>query len=109
MKDKKNEIVSTVSTQSLLQDACNIIDQAQASAYYAVNDTLIKRNWLLGMRIQHEVLNDKRAEYGKQIVKSLALSLVEKYGRGFSMRNLYNYVDFYQRSSNFFPITDRRI
>lgn len=104
MKDKKNEIVSTVSTQSLLQDACNIIDQAQASAYYAVNDTLIKRNWLLGMRIQHEVLNDKRAEYGKQIVKSLALSLVEKYGRGFSMRNLYNYVDFYQSHPNFFQL-----
>lgn len=104
MKDKKNEIVSTVSTQSLLQDACTIIDQAQASAYYAVNDTLIKRNWLLGMRIQHEVLNDKRAEYGKQIVKSLALSLVEKYGRGFSMRNLYNYVDFYQSHPNFFQL-----
>jgi hypothetical protein len=26
--------------------------------------TLVKRNWLLGLRIQHEVLKDKRAEYG---------------------------------------------
>lgn len=54
----------------LFQDACTIIEQAQESAYRQVNETLIKRNWLLGLRIQHEVLKDKRAEYGEQVVKN---------------------------------------
>ena len=69
---KNNEIVSTVPTQSLIQDACFIIDQAQVAAYHAVNETLIKRNWLLGMRINMDVLKTQRAEYGEQIVKTFA-------------------------------------
>ena len=44
-----------LSQEGLLMDSCVIIEQAKLSAYKAVNETLIKRNWLLGMRIQHEV------------------------------------------------------
>ena len=100
--EKNDLIVAQVAQQSLIQDACIIIDQAQATAYRQVNETLIKRNWLLGMRIQHEVLKEKRAEYGQQVVKNLAQSLLERYGRGFSMRNLYNFVDFYQSHPDIF-------
>ena len=100
--EKNNQIVSPSVSQSLIQDACTIIDQAQTTAYRQVNETLIKRNWLLGMRIQHEVLKEKRAEYGHQVVKNLAQSLLERYGRGFSMRNLYNFVDFYQSHPDIF-------
>ncbi len=90
-------IASQIVTQSLIQDACVIIDQAQAAAYYAVNETLIKRNWLLGMRIQHEVLKDKRAEYGEQVVLVLSKALTMRYGMGFTKTNLYNYIGFYQK------------
>ena len=45
-----------------INDACTIIDQAQAEAYRAVDITLIKRNWLLGMRINKDVLKEQRAE-----------------------------------------------
>ena len=38
-----------MSQNELFHDACVIIDQAQRLAYQAVNETLIKRNWLLGM------------------------------------------------------------
>ena len=100
--EKNNQIMSAVSTQSLIQDACTIIDQAQATAYRQVNEILIKRNWLLGMRIRHEVLKDKRAEYGEQVVKDLAKALTAKYGGGFTWRNLYNYVDFYATYNGFF-------
>jgi predicted nuclease of restriction endonuclease-like (RecB) superfamily len=86
----------------LFQDACQIIEQAQAVAYRQINETLIKRNWLLGMRIQHEVLKDKRAEYGEQVVKVLAKDLTTKYGEGFTWRNLYNYIDFYSTYNGLF-------
>lgn len=89
-------------TGELYQDACTIIEQARAMAYRAVNEVLIKRNWLLGMRIQREVLKDKRAEYGEQVVKNLAMELTNRYGKGFSMRNLYNFVAFFQQHPNIF-------
>lgn len=78
-------------TGELYQDACTIIEQAQAMAYRAVNEVLIKRNWLLGMRIQREVLKDKRAEYGEQVVKSLAKELTRRFGSGYSRNNLYRW------------------
>ena len=97
---KKKQLLTI--EKRLFNDACQIIEQAQAAAYRAVDVTLIKRNWLLGLRIQHEVLKEKRAEYGEKVVKNLADSLTKRYGRGFSMRNLYNFVSFYQNHPNIF-------
>ena len=56
MDDNNSIIVAEQRENMLYQDACQIIEQAQQSAYRQINETLIKRNWLLGMRIQHEVL-----------------------------------------------------
>lgn len=103
MEEKNKDIVVDGQQETLLfQDACLIIDEAQHAAYRQVNETLIKRNWLLGLRIQHEVLRDKRAEYGEQVVKVLAKELTAKYGEGFTWRNLYNYVDFYSTYNGLF-------
>ena len=38
-----------LSQEGLLKDSCIIIEQSQQSAYQAVNETLIKRNWLLNL------------------------------------------------------------
>ena len=97
----KKEIISN---ENLYQDACNIIEHAQVAAYRGVNETLIKRNWLLGMRIHHEVLKDKRAEYGEQIMANLAIKLTERYGEGFIKRNLHHFVDFYIKHTDIFQI-----
>ena len=98
----KMKDITPIDKSSLLNDACNIIEQAQATAYRQVNETLIKRNWLLGMRIRHEVLKDERAEYGEQVVKMFAKVLTAKYGEGFTWRYLYNYIDFYATYNGFF-------
>lgn len=94
--------ITPIDKSSLLNDACNIIEQAQKMAYNVVNETLIKRNWLLGMRIQKEILNEQRAEYGELIVKTLAKSLTMQYGEGFTKTNLYNYIGFFQKWPDFF-------
>jgi len=105
----KDNIIATGQQETrLFQDACQIIEQAQVAAYHAVDVTLIKRNWLLGLRIQHEVLKDKRAEYGEQVVKNLANSLTEKYGKGFRQANLYHFIAFYNYHQNFFYAVSRK-
>ena len=106
---KKNEIITNDTLiqppsiiENLYQDACLIIDQAQQDAYSAVNETLIKRNWLLGLRIQHEVLKGQRAEYGKQVIKELSKSLIQRYGEGYKPANLYHFISFYKSFPNIF-------
>lgn len=99
---KQGSLVENPNSDVLYQDACTIIEQAQVSAYRAVNETLIKRNWLLGMRIQHEVLKDKRAEYGEQVIENLGKRLIDRYGRGYKKSNLYLFIAFYQNHPNIF-------
>ena len=93
----------------LYNDACHIIDYARQAAYKYVNDTLIKRNWLLGLRIEHEILNSKRAEYGEQLIKSLAKVLTDKYGKGFSRNNIYRYIAFYKSHTKLFRLCETTV
>lgn len=103
MEEKNKDIVIDGQQDALLfQDACIIIDEAQAVAYRSVDITLIKRNWLLGLRIQHDVLKDKRAEYGEQMIENLAKRLTLRYGKGFIKRNLHHFVDFFVKYPDFF-------
>ncbi len=103
MEEKNKNIVIDGQQETLLfQDACIIIDEAQAVAYRSVDITLIKRNWLLGLRIQHDVLKDKRAEYGEQMIENLAKRLTLRYGKGFIKRNLHHFVDFFVKYPDFF-------
>ena len=82
--------------KQLFLDSCSIIEQARSAAYRSVNETLVKRNWLLGMRIQHEILKERRAEYGEQVINTLSKALTERYGKGFNKTNLYLYTSFYR-------------
>lgn len=96
MEENIDTLIGSQQETSLFQDACTIIEQAQVAAFRQVNEMLIKRNWLLGLRIQHEVLKDKRAEYGEQVVKNLSKQLTIKYGTGYSRNNLYRFIAFYK-------------
>ena len=80
----------------LIDDTCRIIESARDYAYRAVNTALTIRNWKLGERISREHLDDNgRAEYGKQVIATLATILTDKYGKGFDFSSLYQYVKFY--------------
>ena len=82
---------------ALLNDASAIIEQTRANAYRAVNTFLTIRNWLIGNRISHELLDgNERAQYGRQVIKQLAFILTDKYGKGFDFSSLNKYVRFYR-------------
>ena len=107
-KIQQLQSVQETNSDKLYRDACTIIEQAQREAYRQVNETLIKRNWLLGMRIQHDVLKDKRAEYGEQVVKNLSKSLTERYGNGFQLANIYHFIAFYNYHPDIFYAMSRK-
>ena len=88
------------SYDSLLNDACLIIEEARHVAYRAINNTLTIRNWHLGERIAREELGGaQRAEYGERVMAQLADDLTARYGKGFDKSSLHAYVKF----SRLFP------
>ena len=44
--------------------------------------------WNIGIQINTEILDNKLAEYGKEVIKSLSRSLTEEYGKGWSEKQL---------------------
>lgn len=49
-------------------------------------------NWNIGKRIKEDVLYNERAEYGKEIIKNLAIELTKQYGKGWSFYKLQHCV-----------------
>ena len=90
-----NQIVSATSSQSLIQDLRQIIDQARGHVAATANYALSIMYWRIGKRINTEVLNNQRAEYGKQIVASVSRQLKEEYGtKGFDEKNIRRMMKF---------------
>ena len=95
--EQNNQIVATASGQSLIQDLRQIIEQARGHVAATANYALSMMYWHIGERINREVLDNKRAEYGKQIVASVARQLREEYGsKGFDEKNIRRMMQFAQ-------------
>jgi hypothetical protein len=55
---------------ALLADIRKLIIAARKRAAVAVNTEAVALNWQIGNRIKTDVLKNKRADYGKQVVKN---------------------------------------
>ena len=90
-KINPTEIVSA----ELLGDLRKIIDTARSHVAATANYELTMMYWHIGDRINRDVLNNERAEYGKQIVATVARQLQEEYGtKGFEERTIRRMMQF---------------
>lgn len=85
MKEPK---LSIAHQTQLNEDVCKIIEGSQQRLATTINAEICMLHWNIGKRIKEDVLFNQRAEYGKQMVKSLANLLTQKYGKGRSDRKL---------------------
>lgn len=93
----EQQVIEYRQTENLVDDARTIIESSQRWAHRAVNVALVYRNWFLGKRIAEEELKgEDRAEYGAEVIKSLAKKLTKEYGKGFSKLNLWYFLRFYK-------------
>ncbi len=44
--------------------------------------------WNIGHRVNNEILQNKRADYGQQIIRTLSKKLTEEFGKGWSEKQL---------------------
>ncbi len=59
-----------------------------------IKQLIEQSKWHIGQRINEDVLKNNRAEYGKQIVVSLARQLQINYGEGWSEKQLRQCMQF---------------
>ena len=79
----------------LINDLRQIIDSARSRVAATANYELTAMYWHIGDRINRDVLNNARAEYGKQIVATVARQLQEEYGtKGFEERTIRRMMQF---------------
>ncbi len=82
--------------EELLSDLRKMIDRAREAVASTVNSTLAMLYWHVGARVQSEVLQHERAEYGKKIVATVSRLLAAEYGKGFSEKSLWRMIQFYE-------------
>ncbi len=80
----------------LLGDIRQMIDQTKSAVATTVNMGLTLLYWQIGRRIHQEILKEKRAEYGNQILATLSRELTSEYGQGFNDKSLWRMVQFAQ-------------
>lgn len=61
--------------KKLYVDICQLVDEAKAFVAHSANKTMSLLYWKIGDRINNELLDGERAEYGKQIVSQVATQL----------------------------------
>jgi len=101
---KKTSVISmdlNNTEQNLFEEISTLIEQTRRTVFQYASSTTITLFWNIGQRINHEVLRNKRADYGKQIVSQLATQLTTKYGRSFEIRNLRRMMQFSEQFPDF--------
>lgn len=78
----------------LLADLRDLILHAREGVARAVDSGLTTLYWHVGRRIHREILKEKRAEYGGQVVAALGRKLETEFGRGFGEKNLRRMIRF---------------
>lgn len=78
----------------LVEDISLLVASAKQRAAAAINNEITLLYWQVGNRIRQEVLGGGRADYGKQVIATLASELTAQYGKGWSKRNLAQMVKF---------------
>jgi len=86
----------------LYSDICKLVEEARTYLASTANKTLTLMYWKIGNRINTDLLDGKRATYGKEIVSLLATQLQQQYGRrGFQERNIRRMMQFAELFSDF--------
>ena len=92
----RSALSQDASYQAVYGDVSKIVDAARESAARSVNAAMTTAYWLIGHRIiEFKQSGEERAEYGAALIERLAEDLTGRFGRGFSLQNIYRMRLFY--------------
>lgn len=88
-------------SDKLFKEIKQIVDQNRQQLANAINAILTSTYWHIGKTIASDVLNNQRAEYGKQILPKLSEQLTAEYGKGWSVKQLQHCLRFAETFSDY--------
>jgi hypothetical protein len=92
----KNKVIGPGHYNNLLDRIANILVEARTKVVREINKTQVLAYWEIGREIvEFEQKGMVRAEYGEELIVSLTKDMTERFGKGFSERNLRNMRAFY--------------
>ncbi len=91
---KAKTSLTSARPEKLLAELRELILSTRSQVAQAVNAGLTALYWQIGDRIRREILKEKRAEYGAEILQTLSTKLEEEFGRGFAEKNLRRMIQF---------------
>lgn len=97
----KGPIPSRQPAQPLFNEIRELIEQSRQQVAVAINSAMSMVYWQIGKRINDEILQNQRAEYGEQIVQSLSAQLTEAYGKGWGSKHLRHCLRFAETFPDF--------
>lgn len=85
-----------IENKNLVQELKLLISDTKEKVTISVNSSLTLLYWNIGRKIQEDIIKNDRANYGEQIVQTVSAQLVKEFGKGYSKRNLYEMIRFYE-------------
>ena len=74
----------------------DILNEAHATVYHAVNISMVRAYWNVGrIIVEEEQQGNERAKYGKGLILELSARLTQEFGKGFDASNLKRMRQFY--------------
>ncbi|GEM_PF-4478663 len=67
--------MNEITNHNLLEQIKNLIEQTKNNVAVAVNSSMTMMYWKIGNKINQNILNNQRAEYGKEIVATVSQKL----------------------------------
>lgn len=105
--------VNKTNSEDLFQKIAGLLKDARLSVVRSINQTMVYTYFQVGkMIVEQEQQGEKRAEYGKKLIKELSDKLTNEFGKGFSITNLQqmkNFFLFYQKQQTASAKSDFRL
>ena len=93
---------------SLINNISRILEEGRKTAFYAINNILVKTYWEIGKQIvEFEQKGKEKAEYGSELLNTLSKDLKLNYGKGFSKSNIYLMRLFYIKYTKFQTVSGK--
>lgn len=79
----------------------NQIEESKKNVERQINKEITILYWKIGKNIKEKILNNDKPEYGKFVIKEISQRLVSDYGRGFSEKNIFRMLKFFEYFKDF--------
>ncbi|MGX5685380.1 DUF1016 N-terminal domain-containing protein [Chryseobacterium cucumeris] len=84
-----------------MTDLKELVDKTRSQVAAQVNSAMVVLYWEIGKRIKEDVLDNKRAEYGKEVIVQISQRLTLEFGNSFSEKNIRKMMQFASVFSDF--------